>query len=121
MSQSIPSSRGNPRSRSDEKFSIKKVPGAFASLPRVLRLVWSTSPVLTVMMGLLSLLQGFTPAISVSISALLIDNLVRAIQDHKIYHIWLPIALQLGITLVSSLLNTFSNTVQQLLQEQVSN
>src|ERR1700730_13942170 len=109
------------RSQTDEKFSYKKVPAAFASLPRVLHLVWSTSPLLTMILGLLSLLQGFTPAISVSISALLIDNVVRAIQDHHIYHIWLPIALQLSNTLLTSLLSTLSNTAQQLLQEQVSN
>ncbi len=121
MRQSIPSFRGSPRSQSDEKFSIKRVPAAFASLPRVLRLVWSTSPLLTMMMGLLSLLQGFTPAISVSISALLIDRVVQAIGKHSISYIWLPIALQLGVTLFSSLLSTLSNIVQQLLQEQVSN
>lgn len=80
------------------------------------------------MMGLLSLLQGFTPAVSVSISALLIDNVVRAIHNYSITPtlrsinpIWLPIGLQLGITLLTSLLSTLSNIVQQLLQEQVSN
>src|SRR5712692_11504861 len=121
MKQSIPSFRGGFRSQTDEKFSYKKVPAAFASLPRVLHLVWSTSSLLTMIMGLLSLLQGFTPAISVSISALLIDRVVLAIRDHRIDPIWLPIALQLGITLISSLLSTLSNIVQQLLQEQVSN
>src|SRR6202011_51347 len=88
MRQSIPSSRGGRRSQSDEKFSIRRVPAAFASLPRVLHLVWSTSQLLTMMMGLLSLLQGFTPAISVSISALLIDRVVQAISKHSISYIW---------------------------------
>jgi len=73
------------------------------------------------MLGLLNLAQGFTPAISVSISGLVIDSVVRAIRIHSTAPILLPVSLQLGITLVSSLLSTFSNTVQQLLQEQVSN
>ncbi len=121
MKQSIASLPRGPRTRADEKFSFKKIPGAFASIPRVLRLVWSTSPILTVMLGLLNLAQGFTPAISVSISGLVIDSVVRAIRIHSTAPILLPVSLQLGITLVSSLLSTFSNTVQQLLQEQVSN
>ena len=110
-----------PGQRTEEKFSFRKVPGAFASLPRVLRLVWSTSALLTTFLGLLNLAQGFVPAISVSITALVIDSVIRAIQIHSTSPIWLPIGLQLGIALVSSLLSNLSNIVQQLLQEQVSN
>ncbi len=109
------------RPGSDEKFSIRKVPGALASLPRVLQLVWSTSAILTILLGILSLLQGFTPAFSVTITALVIDSVVTAIRIHSTSPIWFPIGLQLGITLLSSLLSTLSNIVQQLLQEQVSN
>jgi len=121
MKQSAMFSSGGPGSRADEKFSIKRVPGAFASLPRVVRLVWSTSAILTIQLGLLSLAQGFIPAFSVTITGLLIDSVVRAIHIHNIVPIWLPVGLQLGITLLSSLLSTLSNIVQQLLQEQVSN
>src|SRR6266700_2596248 len=121
MKQRILFSPGGPGSRADEKFNIRKVPGALASLPRVMRLVWSTSAILTTLLGFLILIQGFTPASSVTISALVIDSVVRAIRIHSTTPIWLPVGLQLGITLLSSLLSTFSNTVQQLLQEQVSN
>jgi ATP-binding cassette subfamily B protein len=120
MNQRVKSQRG-PGQRADEKFSIRKVPGAFVSLPRVLRLVWSTSEVLTILLGLLNLAQGFVPAISVTITALVIDSVVKAISIHSTSPIWLPIGLQLGITLFSSLLSNLSNIVQQLLQEQVSN
>src|SRR5438132_13545469 len=121
MRRSIASSSGGPSSLANEKFSIKRVPAAFASLPRVLRLVWSTSAVLTLILGLLSLAQGFMPAITVTISGLVIDSVVQAIRIHSIAPIWLPVGLQLGAALASSLRSTFSNTVQQLLQEQVSN
>src|SRR5271157_484674 len=82
MKQRI-SSSGWSGQRADEKFSFKKVPGAFASLPRVLRLVWSTSAVLTILLGFLNLAQGFVPAISVSITALVIDSVVKAISIHS--------------------------------------
>jgi len=87
----------------------------------VLRLVWSTSAPLTILLGLLNLAQGFIPALSVSITALVIDSVIRAIQIHSTSPIWLPIGLQLGITLISTLLSNLSNIVQQLLQEQVAN
>src|SRR6266568_5201551 len=120
MNQRVNSLRG-PGQRTEEKFSFRKVPGAFTSLPRVLRLVWSTSALLTTFLGLLNLAQGFVPAISVSITALVIDSVIRAINIHSTSPIWLPIGLQLGIALLSSLLSNLSNIVQQLLQEQVSN
>jgi ATP-binding cassette subfamily B protein len=102
-------------------FSIKQIPGAFASLPRVLRLVWSTSPLMTITLALLSLLQGFTPAASVWITKLVVDSVVKGIQLHTTAPIWIPVGLQLGIVLLSNLLSTLSNVVQQLLQEHVSN
>src|SRR6266480_5883233 len=120
MNQRVNSLRG-PGQRTEEKFSFRKVPAAFASLPRVLRLVWSTSALLTIFLGLLNLAQGIVPAISVSITALVIDSVVKAISIHSTAPIWLPIGLQLGIALLSSLLSNLSNIVQQLLQEQVSN
>lgn len=114
---------GWQRPRSDDAFHFKHIPGALASLPRVVRLVWSASPPLTILLGLLNLMQGFIPASSVSVTALLIDSVVGAIQSpaHSLRMVLLFVALQLGITLFSSLLNTLSNIAQQLMQEQVSN
>ncbi|HEY7413583.1 MAG TPA: ABC transporter ATP-binding protein, partial [Ktedonobacteraceae bacterium] len=107
--------------KEEEKFSIKKIPGVLATFPRVLRLVWSTSPRLTTFLGLLNLAQGFLPAISVSITGLVVDSVVQAIRIHSPSPIWFPIGLQVGISLLSSSLGTLNNGVQQLLQEQVSN
>jgi ATP-binding cassette subfamily B protein len=113
--------RGWSGQRTEEKFSYKKIPGTLTSLPRVMRLVWSTSATLTTLLGLLYLAQGFVPVFSVTITGLVIDSVVKAINIHSTAPIWIPIGLQLGITLFSSLLSNFSNIVQQLLQEQVSN
>jgi ATP-binding cassette, subfamily B, bacterial len=122
MKQRMSSPVGSmPGQRAEEKFSFKQVPIMFASLPRVLRLVWSTNRRLTMALGLLNILQGFLPAISVSITALVVDSVVQAIRIRSTSPIWLPIGLQLGTTLFSSLLNALSNIIQQLLQEQVSN
>jgi ATP-binding cassette subfamily B protein len=124
MQQQLNALRALERERGRKEkdgFSIKQIPGAFASLPRVLRLVWSTSPLMTVLLALLSLLQGFTPAASVWLTKLVVDGVVKGIQLHSTAPIWIPVGLQLGIVLLSSLLSTLSNIVQQSLQERVSN
>src|SRR5579884_378800 len=125
MQQQLDALRALERERRAKKgkdgFSIKQIPGAFASLPRVLRLVWSTSPLMTVSLALLSLLQGFTPAASVWITKLVVDSVVQGIRVHSTAPIWLPVGLQLGVVLFSNFLSTLSNIVQQLLQEHVSN
>lgn len=111
------------RQRPDESFQFSHIPGALASLPRVARLVWSASPPLTVLLGVLNLAQGFIPAASVSVTALIIDSVVRAFQSptHNMTAVLFFVGLQLLITLLSSLLGTLSNIAQQLMQEQVSN
>jgi ATP-binding cassette subfamily B protein len=119
--QFIPGVGGRRPGSQNQGFSIKQLAGAMRSLPRVLRLVWSTNALLTALLGILSLLQGFTPAASVWISGLVIDSVVLGIRTHSTSPIWLPVGLQLAVALLSNLLSTFSNIVQQLLQEQVSN
>ena len=105
----------------DEGFKFRQIFEAFTSLPRVMRLVWSTHAFFTATLGLLSILQGIMPTVTVLITRLVIDSVVYGITHHTISPIWLPVGLQLGAGLVSNLLSTFSNTVQQLLQERVSN
>src|SRR6266568_1584839 len=83
------------RGKESDGFSLKQIPGAFASLPRVLRLVWSTSPLMTTTLALLSLLQGFTPAASVWLTKLVVDGVVKGIQVHSTAPIWGPVGLQL--------------------------
>src|ERR1700687_5664347 len=101
-----PGASGRRGRGSEERISVKQVVGAFTSLPRVLRLVWSTSALMTICMGILSLLQGFTPALSVWITGLVIDSVVTGIRIHSTSPIWFPVGLQLAIVLISNLLST---------------
>src|SRR5579859_6282653 len=67
------------KDQKEEQFKIRHVFAAFASLPRVLGLVWETDKRLTFGMALISVLRGFTPAVSVFITKQLIDSVVHAI------------------------------------------
>ena len=105
----------------DDGFKLRQVSQAFTSFPRVLRLVWSTHALFTATLGLLSIAQGFMPAVTVVITRYVIDGVVYGILHHTLSHIWLPVGLQLGAGLLSNLLNTVSNTIQQLSLERVFN
>ena len=109
--------------KEEEQFKIRHVFAAFASLPRVLGLVWATDKRLTFGMALISILRGFTPAVSVFITKQLIDSVVTAIvtPKHDTTLVWVFAAIQLAVNLLNSLMTTLSNIVQQLLQEKVSN
>ena len=104
----------------EERFSISHVFEAFTSLPRVLRLVWSTDARMTSSLALLSLVRGFIPAVSVTITALVIDSVVNAIRTHVATMVWVFVGLQLAVSLLDRLLSTLSNIVQQLLQDRVA-
>src|SRR5579884_3210108 len=107
-----------------DRLTLKKIAVAFASLPRVLGLVYRIRPSFTIALGVLYILQGFLPALTAFISAQLIQSVVNAIvvrgaRGTGAVVIWLVVA-QFGVQAVSSLLSTLSNIVQQLLQERTS-
>src|SRR2546421_8295608 len=104
----------------EERFKISQIFEAFTSLPRVLHLVWSTDAWLTISLALLSLVRGFIPAVSVTITALVIDSVVNAIRTHVATMVWVFVGLQLAVSLLDRLLSTLSNIVQQLLQDRVA-
>ncbi|HEX7734982.1 MAG TPA: ABC transporter ATP-binding protein [Ktedonobacteraceae bacterium] len=111
--------RGDP----EEKFELKKVFQAFTELPRVTRLVWSTSWSLTLALALISLLSGILPAASVWISGGVLQGVFDAIvsHGHNLGVLWFYVAAQLVVGLLQSLTSTLTNIFQQLLQERVGN
>ena len=113
-----------PRSgQEEEKFQLRKVFLAFTELPRVMRLVWSTSAPLTASLALLSLVGGFLPAASVWISGGVLQSVFEAAfsHAHDLTEVWLYVGAQLIVGLLQSLTSTLTNIAQQLLQERVGN
>lgn len=117
------SSEKGQKEQEDEKFQLRKVFLAFTELPRVIRLVWSTSYSLTIIMALLSLVSGFLPALSVWVTRGVVDSVILAAFSpaHNLGPVWFFVIVQLLVGLAQSLLSTLSNISQQLLQERVSN
>ncbi|HVX31314.1 MAG TPA: ABC transporter ATP-binding protein [Nitrolancea sp.] len=104
----------------------KNIEAALNGIPRVLKLVWQTSPRLSLAMGTLAVAQAAIPASQVWLSKLIIDAVVEAIRtggatSENVRHIALIAGLQFIIAALGSLFSTLNNIAQQLLQEQVSN
>ncbi len=110
------------RNSNGDGFNPRQIFQAFTSLPRVLKLVWSTQPFYTLAMGVISITRGFSPALSAWVTKLVIDAVVAAIGGRgEVSTVFWLVGLQLLINVLSGLLGTLSNIVQQLLQELVSN
>jgi ATP-binding cassette subfamily B protein len=115
--------RTRQRAKGDN-LTRQKIAVAFTSMPRVLKLVWNIQPFFTAVLGLLYVLQGFLPTLTAGVTALLIDAIVQGVRTgggsaaiNRV--IWLVIA-QFAVQGLSSLLQTLSNVVQQLLQEKTT-
>ncbi|HEV2581758.1 MAG TPA: hypothetical protein VGT44_12965, partial [Ktedonobacteraceae bacterium] len=104
---------GDKKQEEEEQFKIRHIFAAFASLPRVMKLVWSTNARLTAAMLAISILRGFLPAISVYITKQVIDSVFKAILSvtHDTRLVWLFVGLQLAANLLDRLLSTLSNIV----------
>jgi ATP-binding cassette subfamily B protein len=91
---------------------------------RVFELVWQTSRLLTLTLGVMTLLLSLIPAGQVWIAGRLIDEVAEGIAggggDEYIRPIVILAVLQLLLFLGGSLFQTLSNISQQLLQEQLA-
>jgi len=112
--------------QSSREVLRKNVEAALNGIPRVLKLVWQTSPRLSLAMGALAIGQAAIPASQVWLSKLIIDAVVDSIKNggatsENIHRIAIIAGLQFVIAALGSLFGTLNNIAQQLLQEQVSN
>jgi ATP-binding cassette subfamily B protein len=108
-------------SEAQETFKLKEVFVAFATVPRVMKIVWAADVLLTLGLAIVTVMQGLTPAAQVIISQLVIDSVVHGIRIHAITPIWLPVILQLVVSVVDRFLSSAGTALEQLLQERVSN
>jgi ATP-binding cassette subfamily B protein len=87
-------------------------------------LVWATSPRLTAALGGTTLLQSVLPAAQVWLAGRLIDEVVEGIQagggSEHVRDVVVIAAIQLGLLVGSSCLQTVGNISQQLLQERLA-
>lgn len=102
------------------EFNLREIYTTFASLPRVLRLIWAAGPSLVTGMACIMLLQGITPLANVIIARLLIDGALQGIRQGTIQPLVLPIVLQLVVNLLTRICLRLYATLQILLNHRLS-
>src|SRR5215217_3684968 len=84
--------------RSRWKRLRESVVGTVRGLPRVIKLTWAASPLLTLTMAVVTVISGLMPTLSAYLVKLLMDAVVEAIQIHSQH---LPDQVPLNLPLIS--------------------
>ena len=89
---------------------------ALRYIPALARLVWSTSPPLTLAMGVLRILRAFTPVATLWIGKLIVDTVVAQRAHGPDWpHLARLVALELGVVAAGEILARASTLVESLL------
>ncbi len=96
---------------------------ALRNVPPLLKMVWQTSPSLSLSTIFLRCLSAFFPLATLWISKLIIDLVVRAISHKPVDHaaIWKLLALELLVAIASDTTGRFISLVDSLLGDQFTN
>src|SRR5688572_20323521 len=106
--------------------------GALKNLPPFIRLVWQTSPVLTLVQGVLRLLRALLPVATLYVGKLIIDEVIRLAglpearadfvslyQSGALDPLAVLVAIELGLALAADILGRLVGLVDTLLSERV--
>lgn len=107
-----------------EKKSFREQLGALKNLPKFFRLIWETSKRMTIANLLLRLFKSALPITMLYIGKLIIDEVVRMIDvagERDLTYLWVLVALELGLAVLSDLINRGITLMDSLLGDLFSN
>ena len=109
--------------KGEEKLSWKDNVKALRTLPRFFRLIWQTHRGMTLANGLLRLLQAGIPVSVLWVGKLIIDEVVALYSGTggAMEALWLYIAIELGLALLSAALNRGISLLDALLGDLFAN
>jgi ATP-binding cassette subfamily B protein len=105
-------------------LSFKQRLSALSNLPQFFKLVWQSSPWKTALSFILRLIRSAMPVALLYVGKLIVDEVVlmnrnSAVTDH--HHIWVLVALEFGLAILTDGLNRMINLLDSLLGDQFSN
>ncbi|WP_347159908.1 ABC transporter ATP-binding protein [Pontibacter chitinilyticus] len=121
--QNIKGARGNA-TQDKEKKSLREQMGALRNLPKFFRLIWSTSKSMTIGNLLLRLVKAAIPLLLLYVGKLIIDEVIRLIAitgERDLSYLWLLVAAELGLAVLSDLINRAITLLDSLLGDLFSN
>ena len=97
---------------------------ALGNLPRFFKLVWQTSPSLTIANAVLRIFKSATPVAILYVGKLIIDQVVHISQSKQSIsadNLWKLIAIEFGLAILSDVLNRAITLMDSLLGDLFSN
>ncbi len=106
-----------------QKVSLKERVGAFRNLPRFFKMIWNTSQSMTIGNVLLRIIKAAIPVVMLWVGKLIIDEIIFQIdQEYPVYYnIWIYLGIELGLALLSDLINRGITLLDSLLGDLFSN
>ena len=107
-----------------EKKTFKEQMGALKNLPKFFRLIWDTSKSMTIGNLLLRLVKSAIPLSMLYVAKLIIDEVIRQIAvtgERDLSYLWILVAAELGLALLSDLINRGITLLDSLLGDLFSN
>lgn len=124
MSNQTKGARAAASQPGNEKKSLREQMGALRNLPRFFGLIWGTSKSMTVGNVLLRLVKAALPLALLYVGKLIIDEVIRliALTDARdLSYLWLLVATELGLGIVSDLISRAITLLDSLLGDLFSN
>ena len=109
---------------SGDKKSFKEQVGALKNLPKFFRLIWNTSKSMTIGNLLLRLVKASLPLAMLYVGKLIIDEVIRLIDvtgERDLTYLWGLVALELGLAILSDIINRGITLLDSLLGDLFSN
>jgi ATP-binding cassette, subfamily B, bacterial len=117
-------SKGARGAKADDKKSFRDQVGALKNLPKFFRLIWETSKRMTIGNLLLRLIKSAIPLAMLYVGKLIIDEVIGLIAEtgeRDLSFLWILVALELGLAILSDLINRGITLLDSLLGDLFSN
>jgi len=112
-----------PKNTRPEPLTFKERIDALRNLPAFFKLVWQTSPWMTVVSSILRITRSATPLGLLYIGKLIIDQVIAITRNHAIgtHYLWQLVATEFALAIISDMLSRAITLMDSLLGDLFSN
>jgi len=105
--QKNPADAFSADSHTKPKLSFRERLEAFKNLPRFFKMIWETSPSMTLGNVLLRITKAAIPVVMLWVGKLIIDEIIFQIDNpaHDFSMIWIFLGIEFGLAIISDLIN----------------
>jgi ATP-binding cassette subfamily B protein len=112
-----------PKNTRTDPLTLKERLAALRNLPAFFKLVWETSPWLTIVNSSLRIVRSATPVALLYVGKLIIDHVIFLSRNHDAdtYHLWHLVAMEFGLAIFTDALSRAITLMDGLLGDLFSN